>query len=436
VTQPKVSVVVPTYNRAALLARTLDSLVAQRFPAEDLEVVVADDGSSDHTAGVARSYAQRLRLHYHFQEDLGFRAAAARNAGARLATGQILVFLDTGGLAGPDCVRAHLDAHHERVAVMGYLYGYTTFEPDPVFDQEILSLEPAAIVERLGHDRRFLDPRHSVFELVDFDVGRLTAAWYQFWSANISIRTEDYWAIGGFDEDFHGWGAEDLEIGYRLLAHGIPIVLSRDAWSVELPHDRGVANVATSLRNMQRVLDKHQDPAVELCVFVLFGRRPVTIEDATRLLVSWTRRCRSFDVLPELETATSATSAAPPPLPPRRVAVFGCGGAVPASWATDGSSYTLLDFDRELLDRACGSGPYSRYHGIGLRTSLPDKGFDLVIITSRLRGLWDRWGKNLLQEANRIGRAVRVPFRSPGSGSLPPTPAGRDERRERHDPVR
>jgi hypothetical protein len=75
----------------------------------------------------------------------------------------------------------------------------------------------------------------------------------------------------------------------------------------------------------------------------------------------------------------------------------------------DGSSYTLLDFDRELLDRAQRYGHAGRYT-LGLRTGLPDKAFDVVVITSRLRGLWELWGKNLLQEAQRIGQDVRVPF--------------------------
>src|SRR5579871_3703434 len=101
---PGISVVIPTYNRREQLRRTLDSLVAQRFPAAGFEVVVADDGSSDGTGDMVRSFEDRLAVRYWFQEDLGFRAAAARNAGARLATAPILAFLDAGTIAGPDFV--------------------------------------------------------------------------------------------------------------------------------------------------------------------------------------------------------------------------------------------------------------------------------------------------------------------------------------------
>src|SRR5207248_10614595 len=128
------------YNRSELLRRTLDSLVAQRFPDGGLEVVVSDDGSSDSTADVAREYAGRLRMRYHFQEDLGFRAGAARNAGARLASAPVLAFLDTGALANPNFARAHLAAHRRRAAVVGYTHGFRPFGPSPSLDDEVMRL--------------------------------------------------------------------------------------------------------------------------------------------------------------------------------------------------------------------------------------------------------------------------------------------------------
>ena len=400
---PALSIVIPTYNRAALLRRTLDTLVAQRFPKHSFEVVVADDGSSDNTAEVVAEYASRLRTRYHFQEDLGFRAGAARNAGARLATAPVVAFLDDGALANPDYVRAHVEAHRDRAAVMGYVHGYAPLGESRTLDDAIMQLDPVSIVERLGDDRTFFDSRHYEFEMVDFDVSRMAAPWYLFWSGNVSMRTEDFWAVGGFDEDFVSWGAEDIELGYRINERGIPMVLSRDAWSVELPHGRDPNNVVTSMSNMQLLVDKHQAPIVELCAFILLTRHPMMVEDAGGRLLSWTRRCRRLDVLAELETAVGSSS-------PRRVAVFGCGGSVPTSWATDGSSYTLLDFDCDLLAHGRQQGHAVR-HAIGIRTGLPDKTFDLVVITSRLRGLWELWGKNLLQEAQRIGHEVTVPFR-------------------------
>src|SRR5713226_2419893 len=122
--RPRISVIVPSYNRCGLLRQTLESLAGQHFPADDFEVVVADDGSSDGTQAMVASFAGRLRLRYCFQEDQGYRVAAARNAGARLATAPVLAFVDSGTLAGPDFVRGHLAAQaREGRAVLGYCFG-------------------------------------------------------------------------------------------------------------------------------------------------------------------------------------------------------------------------------------------------------------------------------------------------------------------------
>ena len=269
------------------------------------------------------------------------------------------------------------------------------------------------MIERLGTERRFRDMREYQFKMADFDLSRLAAAWFIFWSGNMSLRAADFWAVGAFDENFQSWGAEDIELGYRLTERGIPIELSRDGWSVELPHERDVNNDLTSRHNMQLVLDKHRAPLVEICAYVFLTGQPVMIEDACGPFLSWARRSRRLDVLAEIQAAVAPAGAVP-----RRVAVLGCGGAVPASWATDGSSYTLLDFDRDLLSRAQAPG-HAGLYAIGLRTGLPDKAFDLVVISSRLRGLWELWGISLLAEAHRIGHEVRVPFRQP---SLNPHP--------------
>src|ERR1019366_4442788 len=90
----RASVIIPTYNAARSLARTLQSLAAVRTPAL-AEVIVCDDGSSDSTPAVSRDFMPRLPLQYRRQEDVGFRAAAARNLGVRRATGDVLIFIDS-----------------------------------------------------------------------------------------------------------------------------------------------------------------------------------------------------------------------------------------------------------------------------------------------------------------------------------------------------
>ncbi len=85
---PKISVIIPTYNRAHLLGETLDSVL--NLPFKDLEIIVVDDGSTDDTAQLMQSYPN---VRYVWQENLGI--SFARNAGIELATGCLLHFLDS-----------------------------------------------------------------------------------------------------------------------------------------------------------------------------------------------------------------------------------------------------------------------------------------------------------------------------------------------------
>ena len=130
---PQASVVIPTYNRSDKLSKTLETMTEQDIDPSSFEVIIADDGSSDDTVDVMKSFAGRLRLKYYFQADEGFRAGAARNGGARLAAAPILIFLDSGTLAGPGLVSGHLALHaasEERRAVIGYCYGYDAFRDE------------------------------------------------------------------------------------------------------------------------------------------------------------------------------------------------------------------------------------------------------------------------------------------------------------------
>ena len=91
--KPFFSVVIPSYNRADLIGLTLDSVLAQTFA--EFEILVIDDGSTDHTAAVVRAYTDS-RLHYlpKINEERG----AARNYGLARAQGEYVLFLDSDDL--------------------------------------------------------------------------------------------------------------------------------------------------------------------------------------------------------------------------------------------------------------------------------------------------------------------------------------------------
>jgi glycosyltransferase involved in cell wall biosynthesis len=396
---PAVSVIIPTYNRRDELRQTLEALTAQEFPAAEFEVIVADDGSSDDSAEVAASFDGPLRIKYAWQEDLGYRAAAARNLGARHAAAPIFAFLDCGTLAGPGFVGGHLAAHSEpgRRAVAGYCYGYDAVREEKWVPDSFGTVSLPEVVRRNAGDPLFQDVRHSEFERVGFDLMKFTVPWTYFATMNCSMRAAEFWAVGGFDEMFESWGMEDTELGYRLCRNGVALTLSLDAWTIEMPMDRPVMRQLRGLmRNALMFHDKFREPFVELLADGLLNLELGTMEADSSMLARWTEQARELDVAAEIESAVRELPAG------ASVVVFGCGGSVPASLPPA----VLLDFDAALLARATADGRHTGYHSIGLLTQLEAQSADAVIVTSRLHGLWPRRGERISAEARRVGRRV------------------------------
>jgi hypothetical protein len=124
--RPLVSVVIPTFNRARMLREALDSVYAQQGIGDvfDIEVIVADDASSDTTPDVVRTYPLRyVRL----EKNGG--ASAARNAGIRASTGTYIAMLDDDDLWMPHRLKAHVPQLEMRPDV-GVVYGQVLVRGD------------------------------------------------------------------------------------------------------------------------------------------------------------------------------------------------------------------------------------------------------------------------------------------------------------------
>lgn len=101
-TQQMISVIVPVYNAALYLHQCLDSILQQSY--EALEIILVDDGSKDDSGRICDEYAQKdSRIRVIHQENGG--AAAAKNAGLRIATGTYLSFVDSDDFLEPGAYR-------------------------------------------------------------------------------------------------------------------------------------------------------------------------------------------------------------------------------------------------------------------------------------------------------------------------------------------
>ena len=98
-TLPRISVVIPTYNRSRELDRCLNSLVNQTY--QNFEVIVCDDGSTDNSKSVVNSYIDKLDLAYLYSENFGG-PARPRNLGIHAATSPYIAFLDSDDWWAPE----------------------------------------------------------------------------------------------------------------------------------------------------------------------------------------------------------------------------------------------------------------------------------------------------------------------------------------------
>jgi glycosyltransferase involved in cell wall biosynthesis len=97
----KISIIIPTYNRAKLLKRAIDSVVSQNF--SDWELIVVDDGSQDETSYIMSGYKDQ-RIIY-LKEEINKGVASARNKGVMKATGEVISFLDSDDEYLPDALK-------------------------------------------------------------------------------------------------------------------------------------------------------------------------------------------------------------------------------------------------------------------------------------------------------------------------------------------
>lgn len=226
--QEFVSVIIPAYDCQEELDRTLAGLEAQRYARERLQVVVVDDGSDPP---LRAGEGSELDVKLCRVRRTGFAAGRARNAGADVAEGEILVFLDADLVPEPWYVEAHARWHMvtDHAVTLGYrrFVAFDEITPDAIrsatSDGEVADLlrgrtqQPHEWVENVIESTQDLTAvRNDLFRAV---VG-----------AGLGVRRQLFAEVGGFHE-FGIRGIEDTELGYRLFTAGAVLIPERKALS-------------------------------------------------------------------------------------------------------------------------------------------------------------------------------------------------------------
>jgi len=186
---PDIAIVIPCYNHADVLGRTLEALAKQTL--QPAEVVVVDDGSTDNPETLARAFAARLPLRFvRFETNRG--APAARNEGARQTSAPFLLFLDADAALIPQALAAFhqtLD-HHPEVdfAYSDFLWGSKLFRGKP-FEAEALKRKNYIHTSSLLRRQAFPGFDETLKKFQDWDLW-LTMA--QKGSCGIWIKRELY----------------------------------------------------------------------------------------------------------------------------------------------------------------------------------------------------------------------------------------------------
>ena len=194
-----VSVIIPTYNRAQVLPRAIDSVLHQTLT--DLELIVVDDGSTDNTQEVIATYDDN-RLKY-IQHDTNQNASVARNTGIDNASGEFIAFLDSDDECQLDRLQQqvnHLQNHSEE-----WVANYCGVH-----------------IERQSRAKQILadifDNNAEYTGQEDVIAGLLTLSGLMHAGSTLCVRQTAVEAINGFDERFDRH--QDIEFTIRLAKYG------------------------------------------------------------------------------------------------------------------------------------------------------------------------------------------------------------------------
>ena len=189
-----VSVVIPTFNRAALVVKAIESVFAQTY--KDYELIVVDDGSVDNTREILEPFHERLR--YFYQENRG--AAAAQNTGIRLAQGKWVSILGSDDVWLPEKLERQIEAVDTLGKEFGACFTDCSFFGNPTLVRS--AFEEAGL--------------HSCLKFAPLEnqIGCILGENFLTWPQSLLVLRSLLLDLNGFDEAMSH--EEDIDLIFRL----------------------------------------------------------------------------------------------------------------------------------------------------------------------------------------------------------------------------
>lgn len=195
-TNPYLTVIIPTFNRSACLSICLERLFQQNLSGESFEVIVVNDGSDDDTEMVLKKFEGHNNFSHFKQQNQG--QGNARNLALKHARGQIVLFIGDDIYPEKDFLKGHADFHIEHPEENFACLGRIEWFPENEIND---------FMNWLTHG----GPQFAFYKLKN---GQEVTFWY-FYTSNISLKSK-LLRHEHFDPDFKSYGWEDIELACRL----------------------------------------------------------------------------------------------------------------------------------------------------------------------------------------------------------------------------
>jgi GT2 family glycosyltransferase len=206
------TVIIPTFNREAVLAKVLGAYSTQSSSHLIHELLVVDDGSTDGTETMVQEFSRRSPFPVRYLRQTNQGPATARNLGIREASCNLVLFTDSDIIPERDLIERHIESHRKNPQISTAILGYVTWAPE---------MKATPFMRWYGEDGVLFGYRQCR--------GKRELNFRYFYTCNLSLKTEFLRTCGQFEEGFKRAAFEDTDLGYRLSKQGMRLLYNPSA---------------------------------------------------------------------------------------------------------------------------------------------------------------------------------------------------------------